>query len=234
MCAHIVVGLLKLHPVFCGTHRSESAAVEGETITNLQAQIQQLQGQLQASSAANVPDTSVDLELSQLRGQVETASAMVFVARRALSNCVRVVSSRDPPYVAEDVELDVALVHLKDEALGLLNELQSQARQAPRFQAQIAAASQRVVELEEQIRELEGEIRVLTAGGAGVTAGAAMAARRTSYADDDNLALSAMEQQMALTGGKMQEQQASLETLTSENARLAGEVSRLQAELKVS
>jgi regulator of replication initiation timing len=224
----------------CPACRAADAAGDAATTDGLHASSQPAHPQLSnaaasTSCAAPASDAPPDSELGKLRGQVATASAVTFVTRRALANCTRIVSNGDPPYVAEDVDIDVALMHLKDEALGLFNELQRQARQAPRFEAQITAASQRVEELEEQVHELEAENHVLAAGGTGVAAGAAMATGRAtpSYADDDNLALSAMEQQLALAESKQHELQASVESLASENARLVGEVSTLQAELQV-
>lgn len=122
---------------------------------------------------------------------------------------------------------------LQDEAVGLFNELQRQARAAPRFEAQIAAASQRVEELEEQLHELEAENQALSmtmAGPGAASAGATGASRSSanlSYAGDDNLALSALEQQLSLAENRRSEMQA-------ENARLTAEVGQLRVELAAS
>lgn len=91
-------------------------------VEQLRAQIAQLQSQLQSgkedaaatittSKGAALPASSV--EVTTLKGQLSTAAAVVFVTRRALSSCLRVVSSAEPPLVAEDVDIDVALMALK-------------------------------------------------------------------------------------------------------------------------
>lgn len=59
------------------------------------------------------PSPSPATEVGRLRGQLNTAAAVIFVTRRAMSSCLRVVTTAEPPAVTEDVELDVALMHMK-------------------------------------------------------------------------------------------------------------------------
>ena len=124
--------------------------------------------------------------------------------------------------------------HSQDEALGLFSELQRQARAAPRFEAQIAAASQRVEELEEQVQELHSENQALASGhqglGGGLRSGPGVG-HGGHYADDAGLAMSALEQQLALSESARGDAQAAAEAGARENARLAAELGRLQAAL---
>ena len=66
-----------------------------------------------ALAAQRQQSATLDSELGRLRGQVVTAGAVVFVTRRAVASCLRVISPIEPPIIAEDLELDVALLHMK-------------------------------------------------------------------------------------------------------------------------
>ncbi|GFH23095.1 hypothetical protein HaLaN_20654 [Haematococcus lacustris] len=69
---------------------------------------------------------------------METPEA-VFGTRQAVSSCFKAISSQEPSSVVEDVELDVALLLMKDEAFALAAELRRQAAMAPHFQSQPTA-----------------------------------------------------------------------------------------------
>lgn len=156
-----------------------------------------------AESVASATGSSpgLDTEAGRLAGQLRTAAAVVYISRCAVASCFQAVSSKEPPAVSEDVEMDVALMCLKvrawrlglavsrpgldgrsrmcvcsqdmvaggtqtdgcptaaavafgaqDESYALFHELKRQAREAPRFEAQVAALSQAVVDLEAQVR----------------------------------------------------------------------------------
>ncbi len=179
-------------------------------------------------------------------------------------------------------------LRIQDEAYGLFQELKRQAREAPRYEAQVQALSQAVVELEAQVHELQQENQVLAGlhpafgatAAAGATGGGGIRYRATTlstgvstpdggmypcspdrgglgrlsedtaaaaagggggggaamtsnplYADDAGLALSAMEQQLALAEQQRVEAVRSAETLERDNVRLRQDVERLETEL---
>ncbi|KAL6755264.1 hypothetical protein V8C86DRAFT_237683 [Haematococcus lacustris] len=117
------------------------------------------------SLQAATPHPAPPQLLVQLQGQLNTAAEAVFGTRQAVSSCFKAISSQEPSSVVEDVELDVALLLMKDEAFALAAELRRQAAMAPHFQSQVAAAQERVAELEAQVEELQSENNILAGGG---------------------------------------------------------------------
>jgi regulator of replication initiation timing len=154
--------------------------------------------------------------------------------------------------------VSVSSIALQEEALGLFQELKRQATEAPRFESQLDAATQRVLELEAQVNELEQENQTLAGVRPGLLAGSSpgspmasqlastdasgnfYGANRTGvsqmvmhrnnlYADDAAMAASAIEQQLAVVESQAVAAKKSAEELASENVQLRREVQKLQS-----
>jgi regulator of replication initiation timing len=145
---------------------------------------------------------------------------------------------------------------VQNEAVGLFHELKRQAVEAPRFEAQITMAAQRVIELEAQVQELQEENQSLASLQPSVLHGTGLDVTSTGmdtpvsmpdvarhsnfrpsphkavYADDAAMTISAMEQQLALAESQATEALTSLEQLMEDNVRLRKEVQQLTQELE--
>lgn len=168
---------------------------------------------------------------ARLSAQLKTAFKAVQVTRKVICSCLSTISSKETLPVADNVDIDVALIRMKDEAFMLLDEIKLQARDAPRFEAQLAVAARRVVELEAQVHDLHDANTVFqrlpgslsagfttprsfvstppaAGGGPGANtspfshhahpAAAGLSHLKNVYGDDAGLAISAVEQQLAL------------------------------------